>query len=455
MFVLDKRPPRAYAEGSDRPESAIFCELLDIANGNPGLDYWKEMASRETQAKGKRGRELKLLLPDDDEDTSDSDSLDSHGFGSNSVFSSDDESRAGTAEPEDGQRHAKRVSGSSNALSSSAKNSSARNANDSTALRFPGESQSFLTYTQEGTNPRTGSKRTLGQTSLDAGSQRPAVLRRTQPSTSTSQPSSSRRVETSSDPATAERVPKIEDDGKEKTDLFTLDLRSALGHVFLQEKDADDILAIFHDVVSIKKKPEFEHIRSWLTTHEFKPRLVQLQVNDQGIVSNNVPGQGSNDETCQGREIGDIKAIHRIYRMEAVSDSHDLRQTILSLGRLYLSIRHFAMEGLVEMIILKLQVAWNSYPGISQLVPILDVAAMAFSGGPARNDALRTWLVSFIADTQDLYFYECSPRFWEVMRSSRALYDEVFQRRTVLHRDQPERYSDVLALLRSRGIEEA
>lgn len=430
----------------------MFRKLLTIANEDPALDYWKDMASRETQAKGKRGRELKLILPDNDEDTSDSDSLLSLGLGHDDASSVDNESHACSVGPDGRQQPANRLLNSSSALSSSAGGSSARNANGPRALSFPGESSSFLTYAQGESNPRSGTKRALSQTSLNTGTQRSAVMRRTQPPASMSQPSSSPRVDNNRSPGTTEPAPKSEDEGKQKSDLFTLDLRAALRHVFLQEEDADDILAIFHDLVSIKNKTEFEHIRTWLLTREFKPRLVQLQVNDQAIVSNKAQGQGSDDEPSQDREIGDIKGIYRKYRLEAVSDSHDLRQTIVSLGRLYLSIRHFAMEGLVELITLKLQVAWNSYAGIMQLVPILDVVTMAFSG-PARNDTLRTWLVSFIADTQDLYFYDCSPRFWEVMRSNAALHDEVFQRRTELHRDQPERYSDVRALLRSRGIE--
>lgn len=81
------------------------------------------------------------------------------------------------------------------------------------------------------------------------------------------------------------------------------------------------------------------------------------------------------------------------------------------------------MEGLVELITFKLQVARNSFPGISQLGPILDVANMVFSGGYAQKDALRSWLVPFMADKQDLYFYGCSARFWELMRSNAVLYE--------------------------------
>lgn len=426
----------------------MFRKLLSIAVENPGLDFWTEMASKETQAKGRRGRELKLILPDSYDDSSED--LD---FEPDDEVSLDDESSSDSAEHDDRQLPGNELQSTSHTLFPSDGGSSSRNAGGLTALSFPGESSSFLTYTQGGSAPHAGSKRKFGQASLETGSRRPGVTRQGQPPTSTGQPSSSQRVDGRRSSIAAEHAPKVEEEEERTSDVFSLNLRTALEHVFLKESDANDILAIFHDLVSIKNKPEFEQIRTWLMTREFKPRLVHLQVNDQAIVSNNPQSQGSDNESTQDREIGDIRGIHRNRHLEAVNDSQALRHAILSLGRLYLSIRHFAMEGLVELITLKLQVAWNSYPGISQLGPILDVAAMAFSGGPAQNDALRTWFVAFIADTQDLYFYDCSPRFWEVMRSNAVLHDEVFQKRTEMHRDHPERYADVRDLLRSRGIE--
>lgn len=447
--MLEKKPPTVFAEASNRPEGRMFRKLLAIAVENPGLSFWKETASKETQAKGKRGRELKLILPDDYVDMSDDD-LDAD---LNDVSSSDDGFNTGSPELDDDQLPANTLLSSTNALSSSAGRSSSRNAGLATALNFLGERSTFLTYTQGGSNPRTGSKRTLGQTSLGADSQHSAAKRRTRPPSSMRQSSPTNGVDDTTNVGTPYRALKVEDKEETKGNLFSLDLRTAIEHVFLKDHDADDILAVFRDLVSLKNKPEFEHIRNWLLLREFKPRLVHLQVNDQTVIPNTAQSQGSDNESSQDREIGDIKGIHRNHHLEAVSNSQVLRQNILSLGRLYLSIRHFAMEGLVEFITFKLQVAWNSFPGISQLGPILDVAAMVFSGGYAQKDALRSWLVSFIADTQDLYFYDCSARFWKVMRSNAVLYDEVFQKRTEMHREHPEKYADVRALFRSRGID--
>lgn len=278
MFILDRKPPIPYAEAASRSEGPMFRKLLKVALENPGLNFWKEMASKETQAKGKRGRELKLILPDNYEDSSDEE-LDPDW---DDETLSDDESSTGPGKTDGAQLPA-------NALSSS----TGRSAIGPTALSFPGENSSFLTYAQGGSNPRTGSKKTLDQASLDTGSQRLTVMPRGQPPASTGQAPSSRRIEGNSN--TIEPEPKIEREEESKGDVFALDLRTAIEHVFRREEDADDIVAIFHDLVSIRDKPEFESIRAWLSTREFKPRLVHLPVNGQAIVSDNLQSQGSDN----------------------------------------------------------------------------------------------------------------------------------------------------------------
>lgn len=108
-----------------------------------------------------------------------------------------------------GQRPASRLLNSSNALSSSAGGSSSRNANGPRALSFPGESSSFLTYTQGESNPRSGTKRAFSQTSCNTDTQRSAVMRRTQPPASMSQPSSSPRVDNNGALAQPSQHPKL------------------------------------------------------------------------------------------------------------------------------------------------------------------------------------------------------------------------------------------------------
>lgn len=279
-------------------------------------------------------------------------------------------------------------------------------------------------------------------------------MRRTQLPSSLRQSLSSQGRDAAQKLAETEEAPKTEDDAasddEKRVILFNLNLRSALEHVFLQEDDAHDILVIFRDIVSIRNKLESDKIRSWLRIREFMPRLVQ--VNDQEL--NSIASQTSapSNESSPERQVGDVQGIHRKYHLEAVSNSKALGDIILSLGRLYHAVRHFDLDGLVDLITLKLQVAWNSYPGISQLALILEVTAMAFSGYPNKRDSLQSWLAAFIADTLDLQYYACSEKYWEVMRGNRGLHDEVCHRRKELNRDHPERYADVRALLHSRGI---
>lgn len=56
--------PRIFAEGSVREGAELYRKLHDIARRNPGLAFWEQMANKETQAKGKRSRALRLVLPE-------------------------------------------------------------------------------------------------------------------------------------------------------------------------------------------------------------------------------------------------------------------------------------------------------------------------------------------------------------------------------------------------------
>lgn len=245
--------------------------------------------------------------------------------------------------------------------------------------------------------------------------------------------------------------PKIENGdagnmNKISPNVFSLNLRTALDHVFLQKSDAACLLAVFYECVKIQNKPACEQIRSWLTVREFAPRLIQM--NEQSAK------ETANSEISR-RQVGDILGVHRRYHLEAINDSHDLREQILSLGRLYKQARHFEMPELIDLIQLKLQAAWNSCPGVSQLQPILEVVTLAFRdiSPDHKYDSMQAWLVNFVAETMDLFFYDCPEHFWEVLRGNPTLHEMVFKIRTEALQKDPAKYADPRVLIRSRGIE--
>lgn len=76
---------------------------MDIIRTEPGLDFWKNMALQELGAKGKRGKELRLVLPSGHEGlVSDGES---HGDSESEEEDEDDEDDAGDEHKEEPSDH--------------------------------------------------------------------------------------------------------------------------------------------------------------------------------------------------------------------------------------------------------------------------------------------------------------------------------------------------------------
>lgn len=237
-------------------------------------------------------------------------------------------------------------------------------------------------------------------------------------------------------------------DGASKPSLFEYSLRDCIEHIFHEGYHADEMLRIFEITLHIQNQPEFAQIQSWLRTKEFNPLLVQVH---NPTLSATVDGNLSHNASC---EIGDIQNTQRKYHLANVSDAEELRGQILSLGRLYQQARNYELAKLIELIRHKLQAAWNFYPGLCQLQPVLEVTMMAFKATSEhrKHDTLQKWLIEFLADTQDLFTYDCAEKWWGLMSELPDLFSEVSQVRTEMHRRQPARYEDLSSILYSRGI---
>lgn len=236
---------------------------------------------------------------------------------------------------------------------------------------------------------------------------------------------------------------------EEKPKVFDMPFKQVLENIFLQKPESGELLAIFTDTVRIQGCQESEHIKSFLTTGEFVPRLVQ--VNDPARIISAVEGSQTNHQIGE-IQIGDCYGFGRKYQLQGINNSNDLCRHILALGRLSQQARRFGLASLMSMITMKLQVAWNSYPGLCQLEPLLGVVDMAFHDCHEGQDQLQVWLIQFIADTLDLIYYSYSDRFWEIMQGKGSLQRTIFEARSKMVQETPGKYTDPRVLLHSRGI---
>jgi hypothetical protein len=156
------------------------------------------------------------------------------------------------------------------------------------------------------------------------------------------------------------------------------------------------------------------------------------------------------------RVIGDQIGIGQNFRLNGITTNRDIEEIILMLGRVYLTARRFGLNELVYKIAFKLQVAWNCYPELYHCRPLLEVASSALAGLTEFNDEtcdyLQSWLIHFLAETSDFMTYNCSERFWGLLRAHPKLQDVVLHLRTIAHIQDPGVYGNTRVLLDSRGV---
>lgn len=417
LFLFGELMPPPFRKPSTRNDAKVFRKLFRMAKRQPSLQFWKDMASHEVSIKGKSGTELSLEVPP---------GMDSM-YGNDSSDEENDDNIADEDDQDELESEASpaKVQATSNSFSASR----------SVKLRFPGETAPFFIpfMSRPSSNKQDLQNAAESAFSSALGQNRLLLFAK----------------------QTRERGKgkvKVEDlgDGASKPSIFDQNLRWSIEHIFQDGDDADELLRIFWEILQVHGQPEFVQIQSWLRSTEFAPHLVQVK-NPTPIST--IHGDSSGLESG---EIGDILQTHREYQLANVQNSEDLRKQILSLGRLYRQARIYNLTKLIDLIRHKLQAAWNYYPGLGQLEPILEVTKMAFKDMPesCKHDNLQKWLIRFLADTQDLFTYDCGSKWWALMGELSDLYSEVSQVRTEMHRGHPERYADLLFLLRSRGIEE-
>lgn len=375
----------------------LFQQILDLVRNAPTLDFWLKMARDETILKGKRGKDVSLVRP--------------AGYpylfekslhSDNHAFSSDDEDRIS---------HQSSIEIGSDGLSGMATSASHEEQEHVTTL---------------GSFAQFGSMSSFPCTNMPSVAMLVGLIKQEE--------------ETSWD-----------EDIDDKNDfIFGMTLRQITDNAFLQEGHHVEIMHILQKLVRNLKRPEAAKISSYLRSGEFSPRI--CYVKDPVISINGKSNAGNGSHM---RQIGDQLNLGREPQLEGINDCDELKQQILSLGRIYALAQTFNMTPLMEAIVIKLQVAWNAYPGLSQLLPLLDVAVMISSKEPFKRakHPFRNWIVGFIADVWDLFQYGCPARLWEVMKAHPDLYTAISEeRKEMILRDDKAKYVDIQALLQSRGI---
>ncbi|KAJ5735362.1 uncharacterized protein N7483_000487 [Penicillium malachiteum] len=435
IYILGESVPEFLAHSKDRDNVSLFRKLQRIALKVPNCKFWEKMAEKEMQLKGKRSRNPSLTLPDGYEDIlTDSEAEEVAGYDTDEGPAELD---AGYASPPPAKVQARtasfsvsreiKVSGAGDKLPKAEKRQIVQH------LSFPGESSSFLNYAS---TPGLSFGTTSSETSTQQGSVE--VQKNIPPLTSLSPIKLKREKKTKSNAAQ-----------EPDEDIWKLSMSEVAERVLVQGPRANELLEIFHEMLKVQRQPESAKIKSFMQTSEFSPRLSQI---------NNPANNWSNDtanKNKSGKLLGDYLEKGRILQLESVRDSNTLQQEIVSLGHLYKYARRFQKPKLIKMIAIKLQVAWNSYPGLCQLKPILDVASIVCQDfSLTTKDYLQNWILNFIADTMDLFLHDCSEKYWSAMRALPDLFDAVTKLRAEFIVRFPGRYSDVRVLLSSRGIDQ-
>ncbi|KAJ5749227.1 uncharacterized protein N7511_010923 [Penicillium nucicola] len=472
IFVLEDQTPNIFKKAKREGEAKVWGELMHIIKFAPNLDWWLDMAQQELGSKGKRGRELRIVLPcgsehflddyyvyHDDDQGSDDETRTENGTSSHEstdvhLPNESDEALSHVEQPDISFEFqaADDMSTTSNAITRQCSNASDPflSTHESFAFNesscFPSQVSSLRGLSTSATPLVPGSHlfqpfrfMNRGMAQSFSRKQSPEVDESVTKKEDTEKSFPGFDLTNRDTPAS---VPVQGDTPGNGNRAFDMSVRKAFQQVFLNTAESSTLLGAFHGIVQIQHTIEFQKIQSFLRDREFCPRLIQFH------------NPSSTSESAISHQIGDLFGIGRIYRLDGMDNPKDLVIMILDLGKLYEQARCFELADLIHLIAMKLQVAWNSYPSLVHLKALLKIVPLVFANSYDEStlDILQKWMLHFFAESYDLFAYDCSDAFWSTMRANSGLQDAVNGIRSKLVSGNPELYSDPLALIRSRGI---
>ena len=245
----------------------------------------------------------------------------------------------------------------------------------------------------------------------------------------------------------------MEDMNEQRDLIFGMNLRQILSNLLLKNILHPGILHVLRSAVDIQYRPEAENIRSYLNSNEFTPRIIHVSESAFPMNANEI---SKSKDKKQVRQIGDISNLGQWRQLEGINNSDDLSTQIMCLGSLYKEAQSFDMTELMDLIVVKFQIAWNSYLGLHQLHPLIETIRIIDPKHLTTplKDPFQKWIVDFIVETLDLFQYACGKRFWEIMKAYPFLYSDASGKRKELLKVDQEKFIDLRVLVRNRGVEE-
>ncbi|KAJ5793695.1 hypothetical protein N7457_000294 [Penicillium paradoxum] len=469
IFVLDEKTPNVLQRAERQEEAKVWNDLREIIRTEPGLEFWKNMALQELGVKGKRGKELRIILPTGHEDLvscGESDGESDSGTEDEKENAEEEEQRFTSEHPKpepDVQPGPSKVQATVQSFSNSRTHvRSPRRSRTTQSDRNPtcvAETVLFPPHTES--NPRVIPKLPPFQILTPSHSRHPnssssinlfpTMDQNLHASSTSSTMAPPFKTETATGPAVTNPE---EQEVSSPPSIFDMSIRQALQHIVLGESQKDQLIDVFRGAIVCDTQPEYVHIRSYMKDGEFLPRVIELDTPEFEYPTT-FPTHDMNNNVMM-RVIGDQMDIGQNFKLHAVATNEDLEDTIQILGRIYLQARRFGLDHMVYRTTFKLQVSWNCYPYLFQCKPLLEVAALAFEGCTEFSmeacDYLQAWMMHLLAEAMDLFTYSASGQFWALMRANPNLQEVVLHLRFLAHCQNPEVYGNVSAILTSRGI---
>ncbi|CAI7600571.1 unnamed protein product [Penicillium bialowiezense] len=479
IFLLEEVPINIMERNGRHGESQVWKSLLEIIKSKPDTMFWQDMSLHEIGTKGKRGRQVRIVMPheDEDEDGSPEDEEEEESeVESISIAQKRANAQDTTTGPRKVQATSRSLSDSRNgSLESNDPSSSQINSNAGLALGVNEESNPNMKEEDEKSNVKIHQRaRTSSLAHRQHRQHREPQTPKPEPSikrelfaclySSLSDTPSSRNkmsVPGKIDEVIHSRIDRHRPTATDRPDgSFPARYEMILRHVMETMPVSEQEVKCYEDLFKLQNKPAMSDLRTWSEQGVFRPFYF---VQKQSLIEYDIPRplqmKESNGETTM-RVLGDRLAIGQATRLVNFHDPQVLHQGIRSLAVLYGYAKSYAnsipeMNELCMEIAKKLQISWNCYEGLSQCSYLLEVAEVAFPLEYSIADSLdevQAWFIKFLAETYQLFNHGCPAEFGVFLRHRRVLHGEILNIQNEIRRRQPELFEDIRPLLRSRGI---
>lgn len=209
-------------------------------------------------------------------------------------------------------------------------------------------------------------------------------------------------------------------------DIFHLARECILTCPFLRQNlRENDPPFIMHPRLHHMTPAQFAPVKEFLSDWDYDPKLI--------VVNEEATPEGSWEEL-----LGDQLDVGLKYKLENITCAEDLNNLIRRLGHVYLTAKAFGLSQMKGKTLQKLQVAWNIYSGVPQLIPFLETIRFVMEQTQDDEDsiakgtnceAMQTWAVTHLTDLIMVYVQTHPEEIAHFMRDFPAIQAAVFSMR--------------------------